>query len=368
MSTTTTLYGEAQASAARSLVGGDTLGDTRNALLTQCLIAVANKAGGGGGGSNSLLLVGATAGTLASLTAATAATGGLFYGTQAGEDRTFTFTAAGAAMAEAASVAAQRVLLNAATLGANTFTALQTITQAAANAGILASTGYSLTGSNATGMIDLAGTWNTTGTPTAIKLNITDTASNAASLFVALQVSSVSKFEVDKLGRIKGAYNPGFPQFTAVGLETSGMRVYSDRIDFWQAGNISLTVIGGTADIGTNGIFAFGQTRLTSGVTGTLQLGVLHATVGTTQALGSHSVTTGTGAKLQLFTGTGSVAGGTLELATPLTTGARVVGLSVGPGGSLGFYTTAPIARQTGVAVTAGGIHAALVALGIFTA
>jgi len=34
----------------------------------------------------------------------------------------------------------------------------------------------------------------------------------------------------------------------------------------------------------------------------------------------------------------------------------------------IGFYTTAPISQQTGVAVSAAGIHAALVALGLFTA
>jgi hypothetical protein len=37
-------------------------------------------------------------------------------------------------------------------------------------------------------------------------------------------------------------------------------------------------------------------------------------------------------------------------------------------GTNLGFYGTAPIAKQTGVAVTAGGIHAALVALGLISA
>lgn len=87
-----------------------------------------------------------------------------------------------------------------ATLGANTFTRLQTITQGTANEGILASTGYSLTGSNATSMVGLAGTWNTTGTPTAIKLNITDTASNAASLLVDLQKGGATQFSVTKSG------------------------------------------------------------------------------------------------------------------------------------------------------------------------
>ena len=37
-------------------------------------------------------------------------------------------------------------------------------------------------------------------------------------------------------------------------------------------------------------------------------------------------------------------------------------------GTNVGFYGTAPIAQQTGVAVTAAGIHAALVALGLITA
>lgn len=87
-----------------------------------------------------------------------------------------------------------------ATLGANTFTDLQTITQASVNAGILASTGYSLTGSNAMSMIDLAGTWNTTGAPTAIKLNIINTASDAASLLLDLQVDGTTKFRIKKDG------------------------------------------------------------------------------------------------------------------------------------------------------------------------
>lgn len=37
-------------------------------------------------------------------------------------------------------------------------------------------------------------------------------------------------------------------------------------------------------------------------------------------------------------------------------------------GGQLGFYGTAGIAKQTGVAVSTAGIHAALVALGLFSA
>ena len=71
---------------------------------------------------------------------------------------------------------------------------------ASANTAIITVSNYSLTGSNADSMFDLAGTWNTSGTPTALKLNMTDTASNAASLLMDLQVGSVSKFSIRKDG------------------------------------------------------------------------------------------------------------------------------------------------------------------------
>jgi hypothetical protein len=60
----------------------------------------------------------------------------------------------------------------------------------------------SLTGSNEQPMFDLAQTWNTTGTPTAFKVNITDTASNAASKFFDFQVGGVSKALLSKAGSL----------------------------------------------------------------------------------------------------------------------------------------------------------------------
>jgi hypothetical protein len=64
-------------------------------------------------------------------------------------------------------------------------------------------TGQSLTGTQATSLVDMAATWNTTGTPSALKLNVTDTASNAASKLMDLQVGGVSKFDVSKAGVVK---------------------------------------------------------------------------------------------------------------------------------------------------------------------
>ena len=86
--------------------------------------------------------------------------------------------------------------------GLSTFASQVAITQATANTSVLTSTGYSLTGSNAQSLMDLSGTWNTSGTPTLIKANVTDTASNANSLLMDLQVGGTSRFTVAKTGQM----------------------------------------------------------------------------------------------------------------------------------------------------------------------
>lgn len=69
---------------------------------------------------------------------------------------------------------------------------------------------YSLTGANAQSLFDLSGTWNTTGTPTAIKLNVTDTASNASSLLMDLQVGGSSIMSLRKNGVLTLASSGSF--------------------------------------------------------------------------------------------------------------------------------------------------------------
>src|SRR5688572_3683126 len=58
----------------------------------------------------------------------------------------------------------------------------------------------SLTGANAQNMLDLAQTWNTTGEPTALKVNITNTASGAAAKLFDFQVGGVSQASLTKAG------------------------------------------------------------------------------------------------------------------------------------------------------------------------
>jgi hypothetical protein len=73
---------------------------------------------------------------------------------------------------------------------------------ATADAVPLTIAGYSLTGSNAQSALSITGTWNTTGTPSGIFMNITDTASNASSLLMQLQVGGGNRFRVAKSGQI----------------------------------------------------------------------------------------------------------------------------------------------------------------------
>lgn len=91
-----------------------------------------------------------------------------------------------------------------------------------------------LTGSAADAALDISGTWNTTGTPTALKLNVTDTASNASSLLMDLQVGGSSKFAISKGGMItlSGTERVGFGvsgSSDAINLRSSGSLRWSSN-------------------------------------------------------------------------------------------------------------------------------------------
>lgn len=82
-------------------------------------------------------------------------------------------------------------------------------------------------------ILNLNQTWNTTGTPSAIKLNVTDTASNAASNLMDLQLSGVSKFKVDKAGVVIGN------QLNIIGANNGLYGIGASTTDlFIRAGNV----------------------------------------------------------------------------------------------------------------------------------
>lgn len=140
----------------------------------------------------------------------------------------------------------------------------------AANTSAIVSTGYSVTGSGSASLVDLSGTWNTTGTPTLIKANLTDTASNASSFLIDLQVAGSSQFRVRKDGYARASQ--GFVIGTSNGndlVSSSGGETYvagglftSLRFASSSTEGYGLTISGFNASTRTN----------TSGAAGVLQL------------------------------------------------------------------------------------------------
>lgn len=170
-----------------------------------------------------------------------------------------------------------------------------------------------------TPLLDLAQTWNSSGvTFTALKLNVTNTASASASLLLDLQVDGSSKFSVKKDGTVSAevyGFSTSSMSFLmgtdfairstndyVLGVLPSGkMRVRSGFNLEWS--NDATNYYAGSVDLSLNRASA-----------ATLQLGENHATTGTTQTIKSHDVTTGYGSNLNISAGSGSSGKGILTL------------------------------------------------------
>ena len=69
---------------------------------------------------------------------------------------------------------------------------------------------YSVTGFDSSDLLNFAGTWNTSGDPDGIHLNITDTASGALAKLINFEIGGLTKFVIDKTGRVGiGTSSPG---------------------------------------------------------------------------------------------------------------------------------------------------------------
>lgn len=142
----------------------------------------------------------------------------------------------------------------------DTMTGLLTIAQATANTSALVSTGYSLTGANAQSLLSLAGTWNTSGSSSAIDLNITDTASAAGSSLLNLRVGGTPMFQIGKAGLINAVNSIVFamaadntPMFGGAGVVISGAAstVVAEFNSLW-------TTTGTPTSLGVDVLFDFG--------------------------------------------------------------------------------------------------------------
>lgn len=227
--------------------------------------------------------------TLAALTAATPATGGLFYGIQSGGDRKFTLSAAGAAIAEAASAADQRTALGAASTS------------------------------------DLGGKLNLTGGTLTGAICMPEQAG----------------------GVVGDMRSKGFVFGSSAATAASGIGGYASSLFFWSYSSLAAVLTNTQLGLPSAGVIGWGpssavagkDTLIGRGGAATLQLGQNHASTPTAQTIKAHNVTTGTGASLEIAGGTGSVARGNVTLnggnrsayiASPSTTQIRDILISHG--------------------------------------
>lgn len=99
-------------------------------------------------------------------------------------------------------------------------------------------------------VLNLAQTWNTTGTPTAIKLNVTNTASNAASLLADFQASTVSKVAIGLNAVTFGdAVNFVFNATTGTKIGTAT----TQKIGFWNVTPVIQPASAAQAAVATTG-------------------------------------------------------------------------------------------------------------------
>jgi hypothetical protein len=265
--------------------------------------------------------------TLANLTAATAATGGLFYGTQSGADRKFTSTAAGATLIEAADAAAQRTALAVLPLTGGTLTgALINSTNGAASTPVVRLTGTTFTGGTATTtkptlLVEPTGT-TSTGWSTAGTLIGANAATGFTGSLLDLQLAGVSKFSVSSSGTITCFEGSGTADLGLVfkgATFTNGLYGNSSTLRVVCNGQVSAyfaaNQIGVNSDSGQIFLGTAADTLLTRPAARTFQLGV-NASTGLNQTIKACNGTAGAGANLILTGGTGTTTAGGVAIGT----------------------------------------------------
>jgi hypothetical protein len=131
-------------------------------------------------------------------------------------------------------------------------------------------------GSLAGSVLNLAQTWNTTGSPTAIKLNVTNTASGAGSLLADLQVGGTSMFKVDKAGAVTATSFAG----AGTGLTGTATSLTSGITNALKSATTTIDVSSATAPTAGQVLTATGGTAATwqtpAGATITYKNGVAY--------------------------------------------------------------------------------------------
>lgn len=259
----------------------------------------------------------------------------------------------------------------------DTMTGLLTIAQATANTSNLILSGQSLTGANAQSLLSMAGTWNTTGNPSALKIAITNTASGATSKFLELLAGAggaTSVLTIDKAGAIVStgkSFSIG-DVFAATLAASAGMDLYLDGangrsvIISTNGTNIpALQVLLNKVNVGSSYVIGWSvgtvsttaDTGLARTSAGLVQIN--NGTAGTLRDLSLRSMTMATAGLLSVTSGTNqragnlTLVGGALTVANTTVTNNSVILLTrKATGGTIGFAVTYTVIATTSFTVT----------------
>jgi hypothetical protein len=246
--------------------------------------------------------------------------------------------------------------------------------------------GHSLASAEAVSALEINQTWNTTGTPTLIKANVTDTASSSSSLLMDLQTTvsgtTTSRFSVRKDGRVAIVFpvngigilaSGNGTAFTcsAFGSDTTGLGAYGLRLQntntlTWASttngpGNEELTLVRDASHtLGQrNGANAqrFNLYGTFSNSSNYERMFLEYNTTGTAYRIGTEKAGTGSARALELQTdGVTRLTIGTtglftiadaLNIAVGTTTGTKI---GTATTQKLAFFNATPVVQPTAVA------------------
>jgi hypothetical protein len=238
------------------------------------------------------------------------------------------------------------------TNGSTTFTLVNNTTGAALTTTAGTPTGLTYTLSSPG--VDVSQTWNNTSVAfTGLRYNVTDTASNAASLLMDLQTNTggapTSRFSITKNGFVNipvGSYGNSAIRFGGSG--STGMH--------WSSGLFLVEGGGSFAAITTTGLIFYGDTILSRRGAANLRLGAADAATPVAQTLsvqgrtGTDAAATAYPFTIQGAQGTGTGAGGSIvfQVAPAGTAGSTPNGFATALTiNSTGKATFAPTANST---------------------
>lgn len=243
---------------------------------------------------------------------------------------------------------------------ANAFTAAQTITST------VGATALTLAGGTQTSsfpVLDMTQTWNSAGVAfTALKLNITNTASENSSRLIDLQFGGTTKFSViptstGAVVELGGGANAGIGISLASNVATIGRSNGDGGIDgstdvaSW-GNNNNLFAVNNVLSIGRP--YASRDLFLARKAAATLQLGEDAAGVTNQTLTAANRITSdGVGANLTIAAGNGlGAAGGSLILSTFTTAGAGTVGtltsrLTIDTSGNIALPNVTAVTTET---------------------